>query len=49
LAAEVRDVNDQNHGVRFGHIRHSARQNVVGDLFVLGTRLQAVDTGKINQ
>ena len=48
VAAEVRDVEDEEDRVGLRDARHPAHQDVVGDLLVLGARREAVDAGEVD-
>ena len=49
LAAEVRDVDDQDDGVRLRDIVHVAAQYIVRDLLVFRPWVQAIDARQIDQ
>jgi hypothetical protein len=49
LTLQIGRVQNEKNSVRTGYARHPPCQNIAGDLLILRTRNQAVDSGKIDQ
>jgi hypothetical protein len=49
MAGQIRGIENQQNGVRFGCTRHSAHENVVRNTLVFRARFQAIDSWEVNK